>query len=202
MADEYLTIKEGTTAEGYYTEKRSRFFAFAHHVESEDDVKALVADYRRRYHDARHHCYAFMLGPEKKLFRGNDDGEPSGSAGKPILGQIVSSGLTDVCVVVVRYYGGVNLGTGGLHTAYKTAAAEALGKAETETKVQQKQLSFTFPYPSTGAVMRVVKEMNLKVLNQDYGDNCHLRLSVPLSKADEVTGRINGILVLVGSNKN
>lgn len=199
MSDEFVTIKEGTTAEGYYTEKRSRFFAFAHHVETEDEVKALLASYRRKYHDARHVCHAFMLGADKKLFRCSDDGEPSGSAGKPILGQIVSSGLTDVAVFVVRYYGGVNLGTGGLHTAYKTVTGEALSNAETEAKVQQTVLEFKFSYEQTGPVMRIVKDMNLRVLGQDYGNECKISLSVPLSQAEEVNNRINGILVLSGN---
>ena len=123
--DQYKTIDKEIIGEGYYTEKRSKFLAFAHHIESVDEVKEIIAVYRRKYYDARHCCYAYMLGPERTEFRANDDGEPSSTAGKPILGQINSAELTDVLIVVVRYYGGVNLGTGGLIVAYRAAAADA-----------------------------------------------------------------------------
>ena len=121
MTDEYKTIK--TEGEGYYTEKRSKFLAFVHHVSSVEEIKDLLAGYRKKYYDARHVCYAYMLGPERTEFRANDDGEPSSTAGKPILGQINSNELTDILIVVVRYYGGVNLGTSGLIVAYREAAA-------------------------------------------------------------------------------
>ena len=123
-SDEYRTIK--TEGEGYYTEKRSKFLAFAHHVTSVEDIKELLAGYRKKYYDARHVCYAYMLGPERTEFRANDDGEPSSTAGKPILGQINSNELTDILIVVVRYYGGVNLGTSGLIVAYREAASDAI----------------------------------------------------------------------------
>ena len=121
--DEYKTIK--TEGEGYYTEKRSKFLAFAHHVSTVEEIKELLAGYRKKYYDARHVCYAYMLGAERTEFRANDDGEPSSTAGKPILGQINSNELTDILIVVVRYYGGVNLGTSGLIVAYREAAADA-----------------------------------------------------------------------------
>ena len=130
--DEYRTITN--TGEGTYSEKRSKFLAFSHHVENVDEVKEILQAYRKKYYDARHVCYAYVLGPERNEFRANDDGEPGSTAGKPILGQINSNGLTDVLVVVVRYYGGVNLGTGGLIVAYRTAAAEALAAAEIVTR--------------------------------------------------------------------
>ena len=132
MTDEFKTI--ATTSEGYYTEKRSKFLAFAHHVETVDEIKDLLAGYRKKYYDARHVCYAYMLGAERKDFRANDDGEPSSTAGKPILGQINSHGLTDILIVVVRYYGGVNLGTSGLIVAYREAAADALSHSTIETR--------------------------------------------------------------------
>ena len=132
MTDEYKTIS--TTSEGYYTEKRSKFLAFAHHVETVDQVKDIIAGYRKKYYDARHVCYAYMLGPERQDFRANDDGEPSSTAGKPILGQINSNELTDILIVVVRYYGGVNLGTSGLIVAYREAAADAIAHATVETR--------------------------------------------------------------------
>ena len=131
-SDEYRTIK--TEGEGYYTDKRSKFLAFAHHVTSTDEIKELLADYRKKYYDARHVCYAYMLGPERLEFRANDDGEPSSTAGKPILGQINSNELTDILIVVVRYYGGVNLGTSGLIVAYREAAADAIAHCEIEMR--------------------------------------------------------------------
>ena len=132
MTDEYQTVKG--VAEGYYTEKRSKFMAFAHHVESVDEVKDIVAGYRKKYYDARHVCYAYMLGAERQVFRANDDGEPSSTAGKPILGQINSNNLTDILMVVVRYYGGVNLGTSGLIVAYREAASDALAHSTIERR--------------------------------------------------------------------
>ena len=130
--DEFKTISN--VGEGTYSEKRSKFLAFSHHVETEEQVKDIVAQYRKKYYDARHVCYAYMLGAERQVFRANDDGEPSSTAGKPILGQINSNELTDILIVVVRYYGGVNLGTGGLIVAYKTAAAEAIAASEIEIR--------------------------------------------------------------------
>ena len=129
MEDTYKTITE-KTGEGFYSEKRSKFLAFAHHVSSSDEVKEIVQEYRKKYYDARHVCYAYMLGPEKADFKTNDDGEPSSTAGKPILGQILSNDLTDILIVVIRYYGGVNLGTGGLIVAYRTAAADSIEHCE------------------------------------------------------------------------
>ena len=131
-ADEFKTITN--IGEGTYSEKRSKFLAFSHHVESVDEVKDILQSYRKKYYDARHICYAYVLGPERDVFRANDDGEPSSTAGKPILGQINSNELTDILVVVVRYYGGVNLGTGGLIVAYRTASAEALAASNVELR--------------------------------------------------------------------
>ena len=135
MEDSYKTIKEKIVGEGYYTEKRSKFLAFAHPVKTIDEVKDIIAGYRKKYYDARHVCYAYMLGPERTDFRANDDGEPSGSAGRPILGQIDSRGLSDILVVVVRYFGGIKLGIPGLIRAYKTSTADALASARVVEKV-------------------------------------------------------------------
>ena len=141
MLDEYQTIKgEG---EGYYTEKRSKFLAFAHHVSTIEEIKELLAGYRKKYYDARHVCYAYMLGTERTEFRANDDGEPSSTAGKPILGQINSNELTDILIVVVRYYGGVNLGTSGLIVAYREAAADAIAHCEIETRQVEEVITYT-----------------------------------------------------------
>ena len=158
MTDEYKTIAN-KGGEGYYTEKRSKFLAFAHHVETVDEVKTLLDGYRKKYYDARHVCYAYMLGPERAEFRANDDGEPSSTAGKPILGQINSNELTDILIVVVRYYGGVNLGTSGLIVAYREAAADAIAHCEVETRQVEEVVSYQFAYPMMNDVMRVVKEM-------------------------------------------
>ena len=190
MLDEYTTIKENTVGEGFYSEKRSKFLAFAHHVYDADEVKAIVADYRRRYYDARHVCYAYMLGPGRTDFRAVDDGEPSSTAGKPILGQINSRGLTDVLVVVVRYYGGVNRGTGGLIVAYRTAAAAALDAAEVETRQVEEIIDFRFPYLMMNDVMRVVKDLSPRIVSQQFDNDCTIRLAIRRSMAEELRSRL------------
>ena len=188
MTDEYKTIaKEG---EGYYTEKRSKFLAFAHHVTTVDEVKDIVAAYRKKFFDARHVCYAYMLGAERKDFRANDDGEPSSTAGKPILGQINSNDLTDTLVVVVRYYGGVNLGTGGLIVAYKTAAAEAIANSQTEMRQVEELVVYDFPYVMMNQVMRIVKEMNPRIVGQSFDNACQITLAIRKSLADELRSRL------------
>ena len=170
MTDEYKTI--ASDGEGYYTEKRSKFLAFAHHVETTDEVKDIIAGYRKKYYDARHVCYAYMLGPQRTEFRANDDGEPSSTAGKPILGQINSSELTDVLIVVVRYYGGVNLGTSGLIVAYREAAADAIAHATVETRQVEEEVVYTFAYPQMNDVMRSVKEMQPRIVSQTFDNTC------------------------------
>ena len=187
--DEFKTIKE--TSEGYYTEKRSKFLAFAHHVETTDEVKDIVAGYRKKYYDARHVCYAYMLGPQRLEFRANDDGEPSSTAGKPILGQINSNELTDVLIVVVRYYGGVNLGTSGLIVAYREAAADALAHATIETRQVEEEIVYQFSYPQMNDVMRIVKEMQPRIISQTYDNTCELRLSIRKSEAEQLRNRLS-----------
>lgn len=188
MNDEYKTIK--TIGEGYYTEKRSKFLAFAHHIDDTEEAKAIVAEYRKKYFNARHVCYAYMFGADGTTFRANDDGEPSGSAGKPILGQITSHETTNVIVVVVRYYGGVNLGTGGLATAYKTAAAEALENAESEMRLVEETVTFSFPYPMMNSVMRVVKELGPRIVGQKYDNTCEIQLSIRKSEAQRLRDKL------------
>ena len=156
MSDEFLTITD-SVGEGFYSEKRSKFLAFAHHVSTVEEVKDIVASYRSKYYDARHVCYAYMLGYERKDFRANDDGEPSSTAGKPILGQINSRELTDILIVVVRYYGGVNLGTGGLIVAYRSAAADALDHCEVISLQVEETVTYQYPYVMMNDVMRIVK---------------------------------------------
>lgn len=186
--DEFKTITN--VGEGTYSEKRSKFLAFSHHVESEDDIRELLAFYRKKYFDARHVCYAYMLGAERKIFRANDDGEPSSTAGKPILGQINNSGLTDILIVVVRYYGGVNLGTGGLIVAYKTAAAAAIENSVVETRQVEEIITYNFPYVMMNNVMRVVKDMKPRILSQTYDTTCEIKLSIRLSEAEILKARL------------
>ena len=188
MVDEYLTVKG--TGEGYYTEKRSKFLAFAHHVETTDEVKALVDGYRKKYYDARHVCYAYMLGVERTEFRANDDGEPSSTAGKPILGQINSAELTDVLIVVVRYYGGVNLGTSGLIVAYREAAADAIAHCEVVKRQVEEVVSYSFAYPMMNDVMRIVKDMAPRIVSQTYDNTCEIKLAIRKSEADELRQRL------------
>ena len=191
MIDEYRTIK--SEGKGYYTEKRSKFLAFAHHVSTVEEIKDLIAGYRKQYYDARHVCYAYMLGPERTEFRANDDGEPSSTAGKPILGQINSNELTDILIVVVRYYGGVNLGTSGLIIAYREAAADAIAHCEVETRQVEEIVTSTFSYPQMNDVMRIVKEMNPRIVSQTYDNTCEIRLSIRKSEAEALRNRLNKI---------
>ena len=190
--DEYKTIS--ATSEGYYTEKRSKFLAFAHHVETVDQVKDIIAGYRKKYYDARHVCYAYMLGPERQDFRANDDGEPSSTAGKPILGQINSNELTDILIVVVRYYGGVNLGTSGLIVAYREAAADAIAHATVETRQVEELVKYSFSYPQMNDVMRIVKDMNPRIISQTYDNTCEIVLSIRKSEAQSLRHRLAKLL--------
>lgn len=188
MQDEYKTI--GKDGEGTYSEKRSKFLAFTHHVETEEEVKRIVASYRKKYYDARHVCYAYMLGADRTVFRANDDGEPSSTAGKPILGQINSNELTDILIVVVRYYGGVNLGTGGLIVAYKTAAAEAIADSEIEIRQVEETITYNFPYVMMNDVMRIVKDMQPRIVSQSYDNTCEIKLSIRKSEAKQLRSRL------------
>lgn len=192
MTDEFKTIAD--ISEGYYTEKRSKFLAFAHPVRTVDEVKELIAQYRKRYYDARHVCYAYMLGTERAEFRANDDGEPSSTAGKPILGQINSHELTDILIVVVRYYGGVNLGTSGLIVAYREAAADAIAHATVETRQVEELIRYSFAYPQMNDVMRIVKDMNPRIVSQTYDNTCEIVLSIRKSEADQLRQRLGKLL--------
>ena len=192
MTDEFKTIS--ATSEGYYTEKRSKFLAFAHHVENHDEIKLILAGYRKKYYDARHVCYAYMLGAERVDVRANDDGEPSSTAGKPILGQINSNELTDILIVVVRYYGGVNLGTSGLIVAYREAAADALAHAKMELRQVEEEVSYTFTYPQMNDVMRIVKDMNPRIISQTYDNTCVIRMAIRKSEAQQLRDRLAKLL--------
>ncbi len=180
--DEFLTITD-TPAEGFYSEKRSKFLAFAFHVTSEEEVKQYVAEFRKKYYDARHVCWAYMLGADHTDFRANDDGEPSSTAGKPILGQINKNELTDILIIVVRYYGGVNLGTSGLIVAYRTAAAEAIANAEIVSQFVEEEVVFDFPYIMMNDVMKIIKDMSPRIISQTYDNTCEMKLSIRKSEA-------------------
>lgn len=177
--DTYKSI-EGVS-EGLYKDNGSRFIALAYPVESEEEVKALVERARREYHDARHHCYAYRIGLDGSKWRANDDGEPSGSAGRPILGQIDSLGLSDVLVIVVRYFGGIKLGIPGLIRAYKSSTADALANAAPIEKIAGKWYTLTFPYGSLPPVMKAVKDMELPQRAQVFGEECSMEVRVRLS---------------------
>ena len=187
--DDFLTISD-KVGEGFYSEKRSKFLAFAHHVITVEEVKRIVEGYRKKYYDARHVCYAYMLGAQRKDFRANDAGEPSSTAGKPILGQINSQNLTDVLIVVVRYYGGVNLGTGGLIVAYRSAAADAIAHCNIVAQQVEEMVTFHFAYPLMNDVMRIVKELSPRIVEQTYDNTCSITLAIRKSLADNLKARL------------
>ena len=190
MADTYKTVSK-EVCEGFYSEKRSKFLAFVHHVDSVDEAMAIVKEYRKKYYDARHCCYAYVLGSDRADFRANDDGEPSSTAGKPILGQLNRLELTDVLVVVIRYYGGVNLGTGGLIEAYRTATEDALSKAVIEEKFVEERIIYRFTYPMINAVMRVLKETGARIVSQSFDNDCEIVLSIRQSLAEGLQARLD-----------
>ncbi len=195
MSDTYKTIIAPT--EGIYKEKGSKFLSFAIPVSSTDDVKEIVKNYKKEYYDSRHVCYAYMLGTERKEFRTHDDGEPSGTAGRPILGQINSRELTNILVIVVRYFGGILLGTGGLVVAYKEATVEALHKAEIIEKTVDETVSILFDYILMNEVMRVIKDTNALILNQSFENECIMQLSIRKQDAILLSGKLSKIYGLV-----
>lgn len=179
--------------DGLYKEKGSKFIAQAFTVMSEDEAKAAIADIRKKYFDARHHCFAYMIGPDKKTFRSSDDGEPSGTAGKPILNQILSKDITNVCVVVTRYFGGIKLGTSGLINAYKTAARDALDNATIVEKTINEIYCLEFAYPLMNEVMRIMKEENLETLNPRFEMDCYLEFSTRKMSASRISERFHNL---------
>ena len=184
FSDKYKEIKSATT--GVYKEKGSKFIAYSFPVHSEENVKEKLEEIKKLEHSARHHCYAYILKPDKSAQRANDDGEPSSTAGKPILGQILSNDLTNILIVVVRYFGGVKLGVPGLIRSYKTAALDAISNSEIITKIIKEQFAVSFKYPQMNEVMRLVKEYNLDVVNTDFQIECNLIFAVAKSKSEEV----------------
>ena len=188
MSDIYYTIQG--TSESKTTEKMSRFLAFAAHVESVDQAKAFIAEIGRRYHDARHVCWAYMVGPARTESLSSDNGEPSGTAGKPILGQINSFNLTDVAIAVVRYFGGIKLGTSGLIQAYREAARSALAEAEIVERHVMETITFNFPYLAMNDVMRLVKQPGVSVLSQTFDNTCTMTVAVRRDDAQLLRQRL------------
>ena len=194
MSDTYKTIEK--LAEGTYSEKRSKFLAFAIPVHSLDEVKEHLKYYEKKYFDARHVCYAYMLGTDRTNFRANDNGEPSGTAGRPILGQINSFGLTDILLLVVRYFGGIKLGTSGLIVAYKAAAQEALNAAVIIEKTVDAEVTFIIEYSFMNDVMRIVKEESPEIISQDFDNNCRMTLRIRKSQFDRLKERLQKVETL------
>ena len=196
MSDTYKTISLST--EGIYKEKGSKFLSFAISVNSSEEVKELIKTFKKEYYDARHVCYAYMLGAERKEWRANDDGEPSGTAGRPILGQINSRELTNILVIVVRYFGGILLGTGGLTTAYKEATSDALNQAEIIEKTVEEILAVNFEYILMNDVMHVIKDTNAQILHQTFDNQCSMVLSIrkqEFSLLKDKMEKINGLVI-------
>ena len=187
--DTYLTIS--SVSEALYKDKGSKFYAFAYPVQTVEQIKEILAEKRKEYYDARHVCYAYMLGYERNVFRANDDGEPSGTAGRPILGQINSSNLTDILIIVVRYFGGTLLGTSGLIQAYKTSATEAIAAATIEERIVEKTFVSKFGYQDLNAVMRIMKDFDLAIVNQIQEMDCTLYFRIRLSDIDRVRDRFD-----------
>jgi uncharacterized YigZ family protein len=189
--DSYKTI--ATVSEGYITEQRSRFISFAIPLQTPEQAKETVAKYRKQYYDARHVCWAYMLGTTRDQFRINDDGEPSSTAGKPILGVINSNELTDLLIVVVRYFGGVKLGTSGLIVAYRNAAQDAINNAQIVEKTVDEDISISFEYPFLNSVMKIIKEEQAQILFRQFEMNCEITLRICRSEAEKLKNKLRKI---------
>jgi len=187
--DTYLTISHPST--GIFKDKGSKFLSFAYPVSNDKDIKEIVEKLKKQYFDARHHCYAYRLGAERLTFRANDDGEPSGTAGKPILGQIDSRGLTNVLIVVVRYFGGILLGTGGLINAYRNASADALSNASVIQKYVHAVYKLTFSYDQMNNVMKVIKDSDLEAFEQNFELTCSMKIRMKLSVEEAILAKLS-----------
>ena len=197
LKDSYLTIAE--PAEAIFKERSSKFLTYAYPVESEAEIKELLDALRKQYYDATHHCYAYRLGAHGEMFRANDDGEPSGTAGKPILGQLLSANLTNCLVVVVRYFGGTKLGVSGLIQAYKESTAEVIAVSKIIEKTVDRVIQIDFDYTSMNGVMRIVKEMNPRIDEQVFDNICKMSLRIRESEADILTAKLSkveGVIVV------
>jgi uncharacterized YigZ family protein len=195
FTDEYKTIE--ASSQGTYRDKGSRFLAFAFPTKSEAEVKEQLELLKKKYYDATHHCYAYILGFDKSAYRINDDGEPSGTAGRPIYGQILSTDLTNILIVVIRYYGGTKLGVPGLIHAYKTAASEALASAGIVTRIVKEKYQIEYPYEKMNDVMKIVKDETLEVINNDFGTKCVIQVAVRHSNAPRVIGKFSNVNELI-----
>jgi uncharacterized YigZ family protein len=191
MKDTYRTISG--ESEGIFKDKGSKFLSFAYPVEFVEDTKEIIAGLKKQYHDARHHCYAYRIGNENDSYRMNDDGEPSGTAGKPIYGQILSNELTNILIVVVRYFGGTLLGTSGLINAYRNAATDAIGNAEIVTKTIEETLTLNFDYADINKVMRIFREEKLEQLNPVYDERCEISFKIRTSNTQRIKKRLETI---------
>ncbi len=188
VADEYRTVAQEAT--GIYKEKGSRFLAFAYNVTTADEAKAIIRDKQKEFHDARHHCYAWRLGSGEGETKVGDDGEPSGTAGRPILGQILSAELTNVVVVVVRYFGGIKLGTGGLIVAYKAATADCLQNAKIVTRTFDAALAISFPYLAMNGVMKTLKDSSAKIISQKFDTDCEIDITIRMAERDSLIAKL------------
>jgi len=195
FSDEYKTIAK--SAQGSFRDKGSRFLAFAFPATNEQEVKQQLEALRKQYYDATHHCYAYVLGFDKSAFRVNDDGEPSGTAGRPIYGQLLSADLTNTVIVVIRYYGGTKLGVPGLIHAYKTAALDAINNATILTKIVKEIYEIEYPYEVMNDVMKIIKDETLEVINNDFGMKCVIKLAIRHSEVERVTGKFSKINQLI-----
>ena len=193
--DSYKTIAK--PAEGSYSEKRSKFLAYAFPVQNEEEVKQRLAEIQKKHWDARHHCYAYILGPHKDAYRLNDNGEPSGTAGRPIYGQLLSKDLTNTLVIVVRYFGGIKLGVSGLQNAYKVAAREALDAAAIEERTIQETFSVTFEYVKMNDIMQILKDPEVQVLDRQSYLQCIYTISVRQRDADRITTALRKVPMTV-----
>ena len=203
MDDSYKTIEN--TAEGYITERKSKFISYVIPVESEDEVKPILEEYRKKYYNARHVCWAYMLGSSREEFRANDDGEPSGTAGRPILGQINSYELTNVLILVVRYFGGTLLGTGGLVKAYKEAAATAIQNAKIVVKTVDDTFILHFDYPLLNEVMRILNQFEESSWTQNFTETCEMEVNIRQSQSQQLyqsLSAIYGVTVLQSPNED
>lgn len=189
--DSYKTIAK--PAEGSYSEKRSKFLAYAFPVQSEQEVKQRLAEIQKKHWDARHHCYAYILGPHKDAYRLNDNGEPSGTAGRPIYGQLLSKDLTNTLVIVARYFGGIKLGVSGLQNAYKVAAKEALDAAVIEERTIQEQYRVVFEYVKMNDIMQILKDPEIQVLDRQSDMRCTYTISVRQRDADRITDALRKV---------
>ncbi len=187
--DTYLTIS--TTSESLYKEKGSKFIGLVYPVHSEEEVKEVLDDLRKQYYDARHHCYAYILGSKADRYRANDDGEPNHSAGDPILGQIKSAELTNTLVVVIRYFGGTKLGVSGLINAYKTAAADAIAANEVVEEIIKATFSLRYDYESTNEVMRLIKDFDLEIIKQEFTADCYMEVAVRQSLREQLLEKLS-----------